>query len=282
LTDEQTQRFSGLVVLHNNHHRTGSIGTLTPNTKSVLELNSSSKGLLLPRMSASERLSLGATLTSSDYGMMVYQTTAPKGLYTYDGSSWLYSAPIESGTVNGNTLRWDGAKWIPVINLYNGGGSIGINTGTSANYQLQINSSTGPNVTRLQITNSSISGNPGTGAGAGDGLVIGIGANLNTGVAHILQQEDKPLWFGTAGLERVRIDSIGRVGINKMNPSTTLDVNGTMNVSGTVDLNGTVNTNGVLNTFATLNANGTVNTNGAVNANGTVNANGALNANGIC
>jgi hypothetical protein len=54
--------------------------------------------------------------------------------------------------------------------------------------------------------------------------LLEIGAAQNTGVAHILQQEEKPLWLGTNGIERVRIDSVGRVGINKTNPTTTLDV----------------------------------------------------------
>ena len=216
------------------------IGTLTPNTKSVLELNSSSKGFLLPRLTSGERVSLGMTLTPSDAGMMVYQTIAPKGVYTWEGTTWLYNAPVDVGTTAGNTLRWDGTKWIPVSNLYNGGGSIGINMGgLSPNYQLHLHS-TGPANTRLQITSAA------TTASQTRGLVIGIGNTSNPGVAHILLQEDKALWFGTNGLERVRIDSVGRVGINKANPSTTLDVNGTLNVSGAVDLNGAVNANGTV------------------------------------
>jgi hypothetical protein len=179
-------------------------------------------------------------LSSSDAGMMVFQTNAPKGPYTYDGAGWLYSAPIDVGNASGNTLRWDGAKWIPVSNLYNGGGSIGINMGgSSPNYQLHLHS-TGPAYTRLQITSAA------TTTVLTRGLVIGIGNTTLPGFAHILQQEEKPLWFGTSGVERMRIDSLGRVGINKTNPTTTLDVNGTLNVSGAVDLNGAVNANGTV------------------------------------
>jgi len=203
------------------------IGTLTPNTKSVLELSSTSKGLLLPRMSSADRTSM--SLTASDAGMMVYQTNSPKGPYTWDGASWIYYAPIEPGTTNGNTLKWDGLKWASVSNLFNQGSSVGIGT-QNPNTLLQLNSGTGPSFTRIQITNSSTMGNPGTGSLSSDGLLLGIGAAQNTGVAHLLQQENKPLWFGTNGVERVRIDSVGRVGINNTNPSATLDVNGTIKV----------------------------------------------------
>jgi hypothetical protein len=211
------------------------IGTLTPNAKSVLELNSSSKGLLLPRMTSTDRT--GMSLTSSDAGMMVYQTTSPKGPYTWDGTSWIYYAPTDAGVTTGSTLRWDAtaSKWAPVTNLFNQGTSIGIGT-QNPNNQLQINSGTGPNFTRIQITNSATQGNPGTGSLSSDGLLLGVGASQNTGVAHLLQQENKALWFGTNGIERVRIDSSGKVGVGTANPSATFDVNGTVKVGA----NGTV------------------------------------------
>jgi hypothetical protein len=203
------------------------IGTLTPNTKSVLELNSSSKGLLLPRMTSTDRGNM--VLSSSDAGMMVYQTTSPKGPYTWDGASWIYYAPIESGTANGYTLRWDGSKWASVNNLFNQGTSIGIGT-QNPNYQLQINSSSNPNYTRFQITNA------GTGTGPSDGLVLGIGAATSPGVAHLLQQENKALWFGTNNLERMRIDSAGRIGINTTNPNQLLHINGNAEFAGQLQI----------------------------------------------
>ncbi len=204
------------------------IGTTTPNSKSLLDLQSTSKGLLLPRMTAAERNAFVPINASTETGMMVYQTDSPKGVYSYNGTAWVYHAPVDVGGANGHTLRWDGLKWTSTSNLFNNGSAVAIGT-SFFNYQFQINSSNSPLYTRLQITNT------GTGVAYNDGLVLGINASGNNGVAHLIQQENKPLWFGTNGLERVRIDSAGRVGINQANPSATLDVNGSfrLGASGT-------------------------------------------------
>ncbi|HEX5113429.1 MAG TPA: hypothetical protein VFV79_11310 [Saprospiraceae bacterium] len=190
------------------------IGTLTPNSKSLLELNSSTKGLLLPRMSATDRANM--SLSASDAGMMVYQTVSPKGIYLWDGATWIFSAPVENGGANGHTLRWDGTKWTSVSNLFNQGTSIGIGT-QNPNTQLQINSINSP-TTRLQFTNSF------TGSLSADGFLVGIA--LSNGSAHLIQQENRSLSFGTNAVERMRIDSVGRVGINTTNPNSALQVHG--------------------------------------------------------
>jgi len=211
------------------------IGTTVPNAKSVLELSSTSKGLLLPRMTSGDRTSMA--LTSADAGMMVYQTNTPKGIYTFDGAAWIYHAPLDAGSSTSTTLRWDNStsKWIPTGNLYNGGGSIGINTGSSPSSQLQINFI--GSSTRMHVTA------PGFGVSSTDGLLLGMNNNLATmfpvsirGDAYLIQQEVEPLWFGTSGVERMRIDSAGNVGINTATPTSTLDVNGSLNVNGTYKL----------------------------------------------
>lgn len=209
------------------------IGTTSPNNNSILDLNSNTKGLLIPRMTGVERAQLD--LTNEDIGMMVYQTgvapaplpPTPKGVYFFDGENW--SAPLQNGLVNGQTLRWDGNKWVYTTNLFNQGSSIGIGT-TAPKTQLHIHSIGAP-TTRLQLTNAT------TGAYTLDGLVLGV--SLGTGLAHVLQNENKPLWFGTNGTEKMRIDSAGNVAIGRTTASAKLDVNGTVKIgtSGTV-LNG--------------------------------------------
>src|SRR5215471_10873878 len=53
------------------------IGTLTPNASSLLEINSTSKGLLISRMTKTQP----APFHSLAQGFFIYQTTGPPGSY---------------------------------------------------------------------------------------------------------------------------------------------------------------------------------------------------------
>lgn len=80
------------------------IGTTSPNASSILDITSTSKGLLIPRMTQSQRTAISSPVV----GLLVYQTDGTKGLYQYDGSwnmagagSTLYST---DGTLSGNRI----------------------------------------------------------------------------------------------------------------------------------------------------------------------------------
>ena len=60
------------------------VGTTTPETSAMLEVKSTSKGFLLPRVTATEKNSIVSPAT----GLIVYQTDGTKGFYYYEGSSW--------------------------------------------------------------------------------------------------------------------------------------------------------------------------------------------------
>lgn len=70
----------------NTFPATGSagIGTLSPNASSILEVKSTSKGLLIPRMTQVQRNAIVTPAT----GLMIFQTNATPGFYYYNGSSW--------------------------------------------------------------------------------------------------------------------------------------------------------------------------------------------------
>jgi hypothetical protein len=61
------------------------------NASSVLDVNSTLKGFLAPRMLQSER----SAISSPAEGLLVYQTNGTKGFYYYNGSAWII---ILSGT----------------------------------------------------------------------------------------------------------------------------------------------------------------------------------------
>lgn len=74
-------RTDGSSISNKNAGNVG-IGTANPDPSALLDLNSNSRGLLLPRMSASQRMALSQPAT----GLLVYQTEAPEGFYYNKGT----------------------------------------------------------------------------------------------------------------------------------------------------------------------------------------------------
>ncbi len=70
------------------------IGTTSPNATSILDLTSTSKGLLLPRMIASEKNAITLPAT----GLLIYQTDGTTGFYYYNGNAWVF---ITSSNITG-------------------------------------------------------------------------------------------------------------------------------------------------------------------------------------
>lgn len=64
------------------------VGTSSPDASAALEVASTTKGFLPPRMTATQR----AAISSPATGMMVYQTDGTAGLYVYSGSAWIIQA----------------------------------------------------------------------------------------------------------------------------------------------------------------------------------------------
>lgn len=88
------------------------IGTTAPGASSLLEIKSTTKGLLIPRMTIKQR----NAITSPATGLLIYQTDGAAGFYYYSGTLW---TAVSSGggaetdpQVGANTTdkipRWDG------------------------------------------------------------------------------------------------------------------------------------------------------------------------------
>jgi len=78
------------------------IGTNVPHASAALEVKDSARGILIPRMTATQRTSI----SSPAEGLMVYQTDGTKGFWYWDGLQWrnyVSNSIITSGTVSGTT-----------------------------------------------------------------------------------------------------------------------------------------------------------------------------------
>jgi len=75
-----------MMVIANKVQSQVSIGVPVPSGSAMLDVSSTTKGFLPPRMSEIQRV----LILRPDAGLIVYQTDGKKGLYYYDGSSWTY------------------------------------------------------------------------------------------------------------------------------------------------------------------------------------------------
>ncbi|MDX2278366.1 MAG: hypothetical protein NW218_02210 [Saprospiraceae bacterium] len=73
----------------------------------VLEMESNSKGMLMPRMTAAQKEAI--VLPAS--GLTIYQTDGDTGFWYYDGTQWR-KASLPSGTQTGDMLYWNGSTWM--------------------------------------------------------------------------------------------------------------------------------------------------------------------------
>lgn len=98
------------------------IGTNTPHASSQLEVVSTNKGLLMPRMTLAQRNVIPSPAT----GLIVYQTDNTPGFYYYNGSTWIQ---LSTGAAT-NYWSLNGSNHI----YNNNGGRVGINTNSPAHF----------------------------------------------------------------------------------------------------------------------------------------------------
>lgn len=67
------------------------IGTTTPDASSILELNSTTLGFLVPRMTDAQKTAISSPAT----GLLIYQTDLPNGFWYYDGTMWKQLTSVE-------------------------------------------------------------------------------------------------------------------------------------------------------------------------------------------
>jgi hypothetical protein len=98
------------------------IGTNTPNTSAALDVTSTTQGILIPRMSTTQR----NAISTPAVGLLVYDTDFSQ-IWVYNGTVWIPSA--------GSTKFVDGASTIDAVYTI---GNVGIGT-AEPNTKLDIN-----------------------------------------------------------------------------------------------------------------------------------------------
>lgn len=162
--DELTGGTTSWTVSGNNQYSnvsgSVSVGTSLANSSALLDIASTTKGVLFPRMTTSQRL----TISSPAAGLVVYDTDKDE-LYHYNGTSWL-------AIVNG-------AYWNRPITsrsrIANTADSVGIGT-SSATEKLDVNGN-------IRVRNNLIADNQVSGASittTGNVTAIGNGQFLGT------------------------------------------------------------------------------------------------------
>jgi len=104
----------------------------TADNSAILDVKSTDKGILIPRMTEAQR----NLITTPATGLLIYQTDATAGFYFYNGTAWAAvggaggsSLPSQAGnagkvlTTDGNNASWTNA---PIL------GTLQVNTVTSA------------------------------------------------------------------------------------------------------------------------------------------------------
>lgn len=75
------------------------INTTTPDTSSMLDISSTDKGVLIPRMTDVQRIAIPTPAT----GLLIYQTNATQGFYYFNGTMWVHLSSSQGWELSGNT-----------------------------------------------------------------------------------------------------------------------------------------------------------------------------------
>jgi hypothetical protein len=188
-----------------------SSGTDIPYSASILDIRSSNKGVLFPRMITSNR----DAITLPVAGLMIYNTTSNQFNY-HNGTSWQELASGNQWNINGTSISYSAGKV-----------GIGIETPTR---ELVISNLLSPDILIQQSVF--------TGTSINDGFMLGTNFSLD---GEIWNFESAGIIFGTNNLEKMRILANGNVGINDTSPSEKLEVVGNIKTSGNINLTGEVN-----------------------------------------
>ncbi len=213
------------------------IGTTAPNAAAALDIVSTTKGLLLPRLTLAQRTTLTASTTAPPVpGLVIYQSDNTPGLYAYDGTTWVRLGADNLGSHTA-TQNLD----LGTNQLVGNSGTVGLTVSSSGNVGIGTTSPT----QRLEVAGSVFASGEGTGFltdaqaprvgllkynGREGGIWrtssqdFEIGRVSGANGATIAALPDAPTTFTTD----LYVGGDGKVGLGTGTPAATLDVNGAL------------------------------------------------------
>lgn len=206
------------------------IGTANPAPSAALEISSSAKGFLYPRMTGAERELIDEPAT----GLLVYQTDGSSGLYLYDGAKWNLQSITQ--TESDPNFAASAAAGITNTNITNWNTVYGWGNHALAGYLTAVNETDPAFAASLS---ESISGTDVTHWNDAYtwGQPFGLTGNSGTNPAgnYIGTTDNTDMAFITSNAEQMRINSSGNVGIGASNPAQKLVVEGNIVIKPSVN-----------------------------------------------
>lgn len=224
------------------------INTTTPDPSSMLDVTSTDKGFLVPRMTDAQRIAIPTPAT----GLLVYQTNATQGFYYFNGTIWVYLDPKTGWALTGNSGTSPATNFIGTTDLVDfitktnnlermrvtSSGNIGVEIASPLNkFDVSMGTRTGVHATGLPFyvtgnINSNSNGfefrhlNGTQGIGLGYNTIYATGTNVAQDLGFASRGLGN-LIYSTNGLQRATIlGSNGNMGIGLNNPNYNLEING--------------------------------------------------------
>ncbi|MBM3404357.1 MAG: hypothetical protein FJY10_05655 [Bacteroidetes bacterium] len=202
------------------------IGTTMPDNSAMLDVSSTTKGLLAPRMTTAQR----TAIASPANGLLVYDLTTQ--------SYWYYQNPLWKEVGAGN-LSGSGAAG--QVGFWNGSTSLSGDNGLfwdNTNKRLGIGTASLSD--KLTIAGGSIRLDQGYSlvwaANTDVGFLTFVSSGDGTGQSYLelgtMDNSDEPILFSQSGNERMRIHTNGYVGIGTTTPQAQLHTTGTVKFTG--------------------------------------------------
>jgi hypothetical protein len=274
------------------------VGTASPHASAQLDVTSTSKGLLVPRMTTAQR----TAIASPANGLMVYDTSL-SGFYFYNGSSW---TAVNSGGSGSNSWTASGN------NIYNSNsGNVGIGSATGIKEKLSVKGNlfvthTNPNDLVNGGSNATINIHPATAGNARvnflnrdttvgayisyyrlSGLANGFQLNHGSNTNQLCLTDDGNVGIGrSAAVEK--LDVAGNIrGRDDLIVDSNVTIKGKAEVTGRIEAEGVIETTGGLSAIqgaglyvtGTSLQEGNITTYGNVSSTGTGSFTGNINSN---